>query len=208
MTMDLRNPEPYRFSRYLLEIRWFAAVSAAIFVLGMALIWFVPSIVSNLSAAVDQTIADVLSAVHGLPPIALFALIFLNNTLKTFVFMYAGLLFGVLPAAFLFANGAVLGIVAARSTEIVGPWVTIASIVPHGAFELTAVLLGAAVGLRLGTLLLLRLRTGPLAFKPHLAAAGKFFLTFVAPLLAVAAAIEIWVTPSLIALFRVPTGSP
>lgn len=205
--MELHDHEHYRLGRYLLELRWFAAVSAAMFALGVALIWFVPDIVPDARGAVDETITGILNAVQGLPPIALFALIFLNNALKTFVVMFAGLMLGVLPAAFLFANGAILGIVAARSAEIVGVWVTTASILPHGVFELPAVLLGAAVGLRLGTLLLRRLRTGPLALKPHLTAAGRFYLTFVAPLLAAAAAIEIWVTPSLIALLRAPTGA-
>jgi stage II sporulation protein M len=70
------------------------------------------------------------------------------------------------------------------------------TIAPHGILELPAILLGTSIGLRLGTQAWRRLAGK--ADKTLLAELGdglRIYFTVIVPLLLVAAAIEVYVTP-------------
>jgi stage II sporulation protein M len=71
-------------------------------------------------------------------------------------------------------------------------------LLPHGIIEISAVLLAAAAGLRLGAVAVERLRRRDVKLKLELARAWRFFVTLVLPALVVAAVIETLVTPFLL----------
>lgn len=136
--------------------------------------------------------------------ISLMAL-FGNNLQATLTATAMGLVpFVYLPVFSLALNGAVIGAVLALS-EMMGMelWqMILLGLLPHGIFEIPAIMLGVAMGLYLcrqmnGTL---RKRTGTPKIEvvlPHLCRVAVFG---VVPLLAVAALIETLVTPLLLGL--------
>jgi stage II sporulation protein M len=80
--------------------------------------------------------------------------IFLNNLRSVFVMMLGGLFFGLVPLAGSLTNGAIVGVVAALGARVspvaVSPALLFLSLAPHGIFELPALWLGAAWGMKLG----------------------------------------------------------
>jgi len=132
-------------------------------------------------------------------------LLFFYNARTTVVFLLMGLFsFGTLGLTLFMVNfvlvGGVLG-----AAELVGfsPLLTfVVGILPHGIFELTAVIIATAAMLKVGAQLVSTNTDKSLGETVLLSLADwlKVFIGLVLPLLAVAAVIEIYVTPALIKL--------
>lgn len=129
-------------------------------------------------------------------------LIFWNN-LKVIIFaMLLGVFFGIPSLAIVYLNGLLIGIVGGISKE---QGVTLVQfclgIIPHGIFEIPAFLLAAAIGLRIGFMILpvLRPRRTTLIelLEPVLRVISIGVKTIV-PLLVIAAVIEVTLTPALV----------
>jgi len=75
------------------------------------------------------------------------------------------------------------------------------AILPHGVIELPMILISAAMGLRMGLLVFNALAGKDVGIKKEFLQGLNVFFRFIAPLLLVAAAIETFITPLLIALF-------
>ena len=76
-------------------------------------------------------------------------LIFSNNIRVSFFALVSGLLFGIIPIILAASNGTLIGFVANMAVAKEGILV-LWKIFPHGIFELPAVIISMAVGLRLG----------------------------------------------------------
>ncbi|MEE9134987.1 MAG: stage II sporulation protein M [Nitrososphaerales archaeon] len=128
------------------------------------------------------------------------AFIFVNNAVKSFIFMILGLALGTLPAFFLIINGGVIGLVINLTNVTIGPAFIIAALVPHGILEIPALLYGAALGFKVGSQVWNRIRKQRSFVKDSLTTGVKSFLRLVLPMLLLAALIEAFVTPEVIAL--------
>jgi stage II sporulation protein M len=116
--------------------------------------------------------------------------IFLNNSLKIFLFIYLGLLFAIPTLIFLVINGWTLGWVIA-----VSGFDSLLYIIPHGVFEFTALFIGTSLGIKLGVLSYKKIKTknDDKKIKESLRDSFKIFGLVIVPLLAVAAVVEILV---------------
>jgi uncharacterized membrane protein SpoIIM required for sporulation/ABC-type transport system involved in multi-copper enzyme maturation permease subunit len=137
------------------------------------------------------------------------SLIFLNNLRATFMVLLAGIVtFSVLGIIVYLINvgliGAVLGIL-----KIIGFSPTllfVSGLLPHGIFEIPALILASAVVLRMGAVFVTP-QTGKSMGQivlEQLADWLKVFLGLVVPLLAVAALIESYITPSILSAAMKP----
>jgi stage II sporulation protein M len=84
----------------------------------------------------------------------LFLRIILNNLLASGVVILFGLFFGLVPLYFLVSNGMLLGYIAANRSEGETMFHILMGLLPHGIFEIPAIILASAVGLRLGFIML------------------------------------------------------
>ena len=130
-------------------------------------------------------------------------LLFFYNARTTVVFLLMGLVsFGTLGLTLFMANFALVGGVLGAANLIgFSPILTfVVGVLPHGIFELTAVILATAAMLRVGALLVSPDADKSLGETFLLSIADWFrvFLGVVVPLLAVAAVVEIYLTPVLI----------
>lgn len=80
--------------------------------------------------------------------------IFFNNTITSITMMGLGLFFAILPVVGLLSNGILLGFIMQKIAAAgINPLLMFAvGILPHGIFELPAVIFAAAIGIRYGTL--------------------------------------------------------
>ena len=129
-----------------------------------------------------------------------FSALLLNNLSAMVMATVYGLLpFIRLPALTLGVNGATLGLYAGYYVHQGIPlWKYLVGILPHGIFEIPALILSAALGLYLCRTVsdaLLKKRTG--SVRAALGQCGQILLWWVLPLIAVAAVIETYVTPVL-----------
>ncbi|EJW18253.1 stage II sporulation protein M [Paenibacillus alvei] len=90
--------------------------------------------------------------------LSFFVFIFYNNAIKAVLIMFAGIVLGIVPAAFLVINGMVIGLLL-RMMESQG--IDLAStivkgLLPHGILEIPAILIAGAYGMRFGMLILQR----------------------------------------------------
>lgn len=128
--------------------------------------------------------------------------LFFNNVRVTFLAFVLGMIPLFIPYLFVIINAAIIGLVA-MLVEFTGESVLevmVLGILPHGITEISAILLGAAMGLSLNRHLWKKLRGKPtdVSFKALLLTGMKTFLLIALPLLAVSAIIEAYVTPLLL----------
>jgi stage II sporulation protein M len=132
--------------------------------------------------------------------ILLVLLIFINNAVKALGLVFLGILLGLPPVLFIGLNGFILGGLGS-ALESVGGWrYVMASFVPHGVIEIPVILLATALGLTVGMESLRWLVRRESRVKPQLSDCLKVYLRWILPGLAVAAIIEVFVTPLLIGL--------
>ena len=142
-----------------------------------------------------KQIFEGLSFVKGLPQPLVFAVIFINNAVKSFVNMILGLLFGIIPILFVAINGFIVGVVTAVVSRNVGLLKVLLMLIPHGILEIPAVLIACSYGLKLGVAVLNRVRGKDVDIKLEIRRSVGVYLRYVVPMLLIAAFVETYVTP-------------
>ncbi|WP_253735952.1 stage II sporulation protein M [Paenibacillus sp. FJAT-26967] len=89
----------------------------------------------------------------------LFIIIFLNNAIKSLMFVYLGLFFGIIPLMVLLVNGLILGYVIDYQLQEQSISFILKGLLPHGVFEIPAIIVACAYGIRLGILVIQMLGT-------------------------------------------------
>lgn len=169
------------------------------FAAGMLFPDMAQQILQNFAAQVEQ-----LGLTDDVPQSQMMATLFFNNITASLLSMLYGLIpFLPLSALALGTNALMLGAFAALYLmQGYGLGVYLVGILPHGVFELTALILACTLGLlicRTGTDRLRRKKEA-VPLWPRLQDCLRVFLFGVVPLLAAAALIEAYITPVLLAL--------
>jgi stage II sporulation protein M len=184
---------------YQRKLKPYLVTSVAVFVAGAVLGALATSFAPHVAQYFNQNVADFVKIFRTLPKLALATAIFLNNTIKALLVIVGGLALGFFPVIFLLANGAALGFVLAASMQSRGVLNALLAIVPHGIFELPAILLATSMGLLLGRCAITKLfSSGEISISSELALALKFFARIVVPLLVIAALVESFFTSILV----------
>lgn len=124
----------------------------------------VESLVDQLLGQLKEIVERIKENGGGI--LATFWTIFSNNVISSLMMMALGLFFAFFPVVGLLTNGILLGFILAKySAAGTSPWLMFGvGILPHGIFELPAILFAAGVGIRLGVL---SLRSVGVLFQPH-----------------------------------------
>jgi stage II sporulation protein M len=130
----------------------------------------------------------------------LLLIIFINNAVKALGLVFLGILLGLPPLLFIAVNGFVLGGLGSALESANGWGYVLASFVPHGVIEIPVILLATALGLTVGMESLKWLVRRESRVKLQLSDCLKVYVRWILPGLAVAAIIEVFVTPLVIGL--------
>lgn len=106
-------------------------------------------IFSSSLGFLDELLNEIVEKVGGLSAGQLPLFIFQNNLSSAFFSMLFGIFLGITPLLNALSNGVILGYVFAKAFTIGGFWV-ILKLLPHGIFELPAIIIALGMGLRLG----------------------------------------------------------
>ncbi len=100
-----------------------------------------------------KIITELIKKTEGLGVFGLIRFIIANNTQSAFFGMILGIFLGIFPLGVLIVNGYVLGFVVSKTVALEG-FLVMWRLLPHGIFEIPAILISVALGLRLGFLLM------------------------------------------------------
>ncbi|MFW6151025.1 MAG: stage II sporulation protein M [Chloroflexota bacterium] len=185
------------------RLGWCTLAAAAVFVTGLVFGLFAPA---ESATGVLGELGQLIEPLRNAGPFVLLVVIVLNNALKALGAVVMGVVVGLPPAVFLVLNGYLLGIVVTGFTSVSGLAYVMASLIPHGVIEIPLLLLAAGLGFSVGWEVIrwLAWRTG--AVKAQMRMVLGLYLRWVLPGLAIAALVEVFLTPLVVAL--VSGGSP
>lgn len=153
--------------------------------LAFAIIGYFTVLPVELDNILKEKIKEIMMMFEGLNLPQTIWMIFSNNVYVSFLSIVFGILFGIFPIITSLSNGFIIGYVAHKAVSIEGI-LTLWKLLPHGIFELPAVIISLGIGFRLGTTLLFRTKK----IKRESLKALIVFLLIITPLLIVAAIIE------------------
>src|SRR3990172_7254872 len=178
--------------------RW---VFIAVFLFGIGLAWGLTASVdtSGLLAGNVAELKKLSDFLLPLPQTSVFAFIFLKNVIAVLVGFALSPFFCLVPAAALVLNGGLLGLVSASVVQEKSLGYLLAGVLPHGIFEIPALIIGEAAAFSFGTSVMLAIvkRERRKLVLPNLKQNARYLALSVI-LLLVAALIETYVTPLLV----------
>jgi stage II sporulation protein M len=169
---------------YMKDFRWYTVGIIGVFVLFFLIGFILPIFYVE---EILEIIREISLSIEGKGVFELVVFIFLNNLGASFYSVFFGVFFGIVPLFSSVFNGYLIGFVSRGAVEIEGLFV-LWRLFPHGIFELPAVFLSMAMGLKLG--LGWFSKKGRKNFKKNFKESMRFFFFVVLPLLLIAGIIE------------------
>jgi len=137
--------------------------------------------------AIKNMIGQLMEQTRGLDTLSLVGFILLNNLKTSFLGLALGILFGIIPVVLAIVNGYVLGFVS-NSAVFEGGFSSLFKLLPHGIFEIPAIIIGLGLGTKLGIFFFSK--NSDKEFMRRVWLSLKVFLLIIIPLLVIAAFIE------------------
>ena len=173
----------------------------SVFLFGAGLAWGLTASVdtSGLLAEDVAALKKLADFLAPLPQTSVAAFIFLKNVAAVLIGFALSPFFCLVPAAALVLNGGLLGLVSASVVQEKSLGYLLAGVLPHGIFEIPALIIGEAAALSFGTAVMLAVvkKERRKLVLPNLKQNARFLALAVALLLP-AAIIETYVTPLLV----------
>ncbi len=134
--------------------------------------------------------------IKDLNPALILLFIFFNNFIKALIATATGFFFGLIPIFFITFNGYIIGLVVYVGGTNIGTYQIMMRLIPHGIFEVPAILLACSYGLWAGKQFYRRtFRKENISIKSTILQASYKCVRIVFPLLLVAAVVETFITP-------------
>lgn len=198
-----------RFRQLWLDNKRYLLIGGLLLIFGIIFGYLESNLVDKMARKMIEQIRKIAEQVQkSNHSSAVFWMILFNNLFSSFLMMVLGVLFSIFPVYGLFANGVLLGYLLDKMGQAgLNPLVVLTiGILPHGIFELPAVVFAASLGIRYGvltwrTFAFIWNAEGRGRLKKEWASGVKQFplaLLIVVVLLVVAAVVESVVTPLLI----------
>ena len=183
---------------YFYSLRPYIFFCSIIFIASIFLGYFTAYSYPNETQKIIDEIKEMWAPVHDATSLDLFIFIVFNNISKIAMMIAFGIIFGIFPIFFLFANGFIVGVFACVVAETISWQMFLVGVLPHGVIEIPALILGGAMGVKLGKVFSDRVFKKKEGVKKEFFLALEFFLKILIPLFILAAIIEAFITASLI----------
>ena len=153
-----------------------------------------PSVLDQIMKIVEEWVKEILEQTEGLGFFGMWEFILFNNGLVALLSIFSGFLLGIIPALLLFSNGLVIGIISAIAFSVEGSS-SFLKLLPHGIFEIPAIIISLAIGIKNASFLFAKNPRKRFAYLMK----NSFwtFLLVVLPLLIIASLIEAFLIVSL-----------
>lgn len=136
--------------RYLKESRNHLLIVSGLFILTFGIGYFTPLFFVD---AIRKLLENIINETEGMNFSQIFVFIFQNNLKTAFLGIILGIFLGVIPLFYAITNGYIIGFVASKASEAFGPSILL-RLLPHGIFEIPALIISLALGIKFGTFFL------------------------------------------------------
>ena len=179
-----------------MSYKWWSLIAILLFGTGLALGLATPTSIANLLSEDIAAFEELAELLASLPRLSVLAIIFIKNVSALLISFAFSPILCLAPVMALTVNGWLLGLVTTMVVQEKSLGYLLAGVLPHGIFELPALIIGEAVALSFGTAVMLAMfRKGRRnLLLPNLIQNLKY-LAVVLALLLPAAIIETYVTP-------------
>lgn len=172
---------------------WIFIKECKVHIIAVVILFFVSVIIGFLFPVffvdfIKKFIEEISGRTVGMNYVQLFLFILQNNLFASVIGMISGILIGVIPLFYAWLNGYVLGFVMNKTVAAQGASVLL-NLLPHGVFEMPALFLSLALGLKIGWFVFGK-GDRKKNFYYILKNAAMTFILIVIPLLIIAAIIE------------------
>ncbi len=188
------------YKNYFYSIRFFILFSFLFFVFAAFCGYFSAKTSPEEAKLILENLKKMYGSVLEMNALHQFFFIFLNNGFMLFLILVLGIIFGIFPFLVLFSNGGLLGILAFLSKDTLSWPKFFLGTMPHGIIEIPVMILACAIGMKIGKTVFKKTFKKEGSIKAELFLAFKIFLKILLPLLALSAAIEIFITAKLFGL--------
>lgn len=175
--------------------------SIFIFVLGIIGGYYFLEIFPSESEKILSILGETYKPILGMPSFAQVLFIFLKNGIISFLMIIFGILFGIFPIIILISNGQILGMLLGWLIPRYNISYILLSILPHGLIEIPCFLISAAIGLKIGKMLIGKIFRKKVNLRAELNLGLSFFLKIILLLLFLAAVIEVVISPELLRIY-------
>lgn len=175
----------YKLSwNYIKETRNFFYFSLFLIIFGILFGYFYPVFFHNF---ILKLLEDLVKQTQGFSVFEMIIFIFKNNLTSSFLAFVFGIILGIFPIISALFNGYVIGFVIKKASSSLG-FSVLWNLVPHGIFEIPAIVLSIGLGIKIGFSVFNRDKKK--SFVYNLENCLRIFIFIVVPLLIVAAVIE------------------
>ncbi|MBT3398152.1 hypothetical protein HOA55_04090 [archaeon] len=171
--------------RFLKESRWYVVTALLTFCIFILIGFAAPIFFTD---QINALIQEMMLGLEGLNTQEIISYIFFNNLQASFFAIILGALFGVFPFITSIFNGYLIGFVMRFAVEENGIFI-LWRLLPHGIFELPAIILSIGFGIKLGSNLFKK-KDKWKSFKKDFKESMRFFVFVIVPLLIIAGIIE------------------
>jgi stage II sporulation protein M len=178
---------------YIIELRAEIAVIAIVFVIFAVAGFFAGLNYQNTQGTTAPSSTDNTPNTVSLTTISSIIGIVISNVVGCLMASILGLALGFVPLLFAITNGLTIGMLVGSTLPKTNIFLLLAAVVPYGVFEIPAVLLSSAIGLRLGYSLIKRVM-GKKGLLIEVQKGLKIFIFWVLPLIILAAIIQVVIT--------------
>ncbi len=171
---------------YLRESKKFIWFAIGLFLL-FALIGFFVPFPEDIQNEIISYFRKLILQTESYSFLQMLEFLFTNNSGATFVGLFSGFLFGIIPFFNTVANGFVLGFASSFSVSQNG-FISLWRLFPHGIFELPAVFISLGLGFKFGSFIFFK--NYKEKFKEFLIKSVNVYVFVILPLLVIAAILE------------------
>lgn len=169
---------------FLKESKVFLLIISLIFIFSTIFGFIFPLFFTDI---IQRFLQDIFEATRDLNLFQLIIYIIQNNLISSLSGMVLGIFLGVFPLLTTLMNGYVLGFVGSKSAAVYGASILL-RIIPHGIFEIPALIISLGLGLRLGMFVFAKNKGEELSYL--LKNSFRIFIFIIIPLLLAAGIIE------------------
>jgi stage II sporulation protein M len=136
--------------------RWIL-IAICLFVIGMVVGFIAPSSLASLAAEDIAALEELAGFLATLPPFAVLIIIFIKNVSALVISFIFSPILCLFPIMALVVNGWLLAFVSAAVVQERSLGFVLAALLPHGVFELPAIIIGEAAALSFGAMAIVAL---------------------------------------------------
>lgn len=184
-----------KYKKYFYSLKQFIIIASALLVFSIIYGYFGAQNSPEQARAALEEFKKIFTPVIQAAPITQFIFIFLNNAFSLFLSVISGIAFGIFPLIVLFSNGMMVGVFSFLWQQEFALSGFLMGILPHGIVEIPVLIVGSAIGLKIGKAVINKVFKKQGAIKPEIKDGLNFFLKVMLPLVLIAAAIEVFITP-------------